>query len=106
MKKKYAIKEEIERTMASLDDLQRLEGDPDLYEKIMKRVKKQPGRTIPLYRRRPVAAAAAILLLAVNLLSVRAYIKTNQVSAEENYYEALMEDYDQSLMKNTEIQDF
>ena len=101
--KKDIPKEEVQRTMDSLDRLKRVKSSPDLYEKIMARVH-EPVKVIPLYRRWQVAAA--ILMLIVNAFSISLYIRQNNDTRQTNYYEALAEDYSLGLSSGTAVQQY
>ena len=97
--KKFTPKENVQRTMESLDRLQQVQAPPDFYEKVMAKVNKTPVKVIPMYRRWQVAAA--VILLAVNSYSISLYINQNRYAGQENYYEALAEDYSLSLTEET-----
>ena len=100
-KKKYTTEEEVSRTMASLDRLQRVKGDPDLYDKVLARSGQEQVRVVLMYRRWQVAAA--ILLLAANVFSLQQYLKSTKSSQQESYYEALAEDYSLGMTQEEEV---
>jgi len=97
--KKFTPQENIQRTMESLDRLQRIQTPPGLYEKVMAKVNKPTVKVIPLHRRWQVAAAA--VLLVINTFSLSFYVKQNSNTGQDNYYEALAEDYSVSLTTET-----
>ena len=100
MKKKlYNSEEEVRKTLSSLDRLQQVNAPSDLYQRVMDEVRQSPPKVIPLYRQWQVAAA--VLLLLVNSLGVGLYISQTNQAGEQNYYEALAEDYGQSLIQET-----
>ncbi|MEZ4888238.1 MAG: hypothetical protein R3E32_26145 [Chitinophagales bacterium] len=69
----------------SLEGIKRAEPNAVLFEKITQRIERNgsPSQIVPMNRVK-MAAAAAILLLALNVFSITNYFKTNKSIQTEN----------------------
>jgi hypothetical protein len=97
------INTEIEKTLASLDGLQRAEANPFLYEKIRQRIARQKAG---IYRARaPILRLAAVcmVLMVLNLLSwVRVHQGTGPRADAQGAMQQIYGDY----ISSSRIADF
>jgi len=80
----------IDNTLRSLEGAQRIKADPELYDKVMARVRQNnaPQRRLPLLG---MAAAAALLLL-FNVASILHFSGISQSTARQNVAQVINED--------------
>ncbi|KAA3641624.1 MAG: hypothetical protein DWQ02_00205 [Bacteroidetes bacterium] len=86
----------VNSVMGSLAGLQRAKPGPDLFAKIEREIVGQEGKIISMSQLR-VAAAAAILLLAINVFLLNRYAKSETTSTSEWVSEV---DSDEQLISN------
>lgn len=85
---------QIDEVMNSLQGMQRIPADPMMYEKVMNRLNSQTSKRSNNIRiLRPRIAAAAILLLVINVASIFHFTKKQQSQAEQTaIYQAVNDD--------------
>jgi len=66
----------IQKILNSTEGYQKSQAPPDLFNKIEQRLDQTTGKIIPIHQWR-VAAAAAIILMVLNLFGLRQYIQNN-----------------------------
>ena len=84
--KRKKIEQEVERTMRSLDQLQRYKGDPAFFQRLQEHLV-APSPSIPL-RRIDWRMAAAVALLVINLSVMALSLRQNTSSLSESVAEA------------------
>jgi hypothetical protein len=63
MEKRNKIEEEIERTMESLDGLEKLKANPFMFQKVQARIEEEANEKLPILRPNFIAALVIIILL-------------------------------------------
>jgi len=92
-KDKSYIENEVSKTMASLDNIEKASPKPFLYTRIMARMEKEKTTTAnafvlkPVYQR--VAMTVLVILLVFNVLTATLFIGVNSESSTENTQEEL-----------------
>ena len=102
MNNKQQIQQEVEKTLNSLDNIQRAESNPFLYTRIKAALQKEErsawGKAIG-FMARPVVAVATIFL--VLLINFAVFFTTKQQSTEED-----QQLYASEYFSNTTISDY
>lgn len=91
----------IEGVFDSMKGSKRAKPDPGLYAKIESQIFAQEVKVIPM-RQWKMAAAAAVLLLVLNVFALRQYIQSSEVSTNEMVADATT---DQQLISNFKLYD-
>ncbi len=89
----------IEEVFESIQGSKRAKPSPGLFAKIEAQIDNPDAVIIPMFQRR-VAAAAAILLLALNVFALRQYMQQDSVLSNES---VAMEMPNQQLISNYNI---
>jgi len=90
MKNQYKIEEEIQKTMQSLNQLDRVEGNPYLYTRIKARLKDAPNaNAFRLAGVMQIVMVAALLI--VNLISINKKVEAS--FGEDVILESMANDY-------------
>ena len=102
MKTKQEIQQEVERTLGSLDNVQRAEANPYLFTRIKAALKKEErsawGKAVG-FMARPVVAFATLFL--VLLINIAVFFTTRQQSTDEE-----QQLYANEYFSNTTISDY
>jgi hypothetical protein len=102
MKNKDQIQQEVEKTMASLDTLQRAAANPFLFTRITAALKKDEKSAWGLaigFMGRPVVAIATILLIL--MINVAVFFSTNRPTTDDE-----QQFYASEYFSNTTISDY
>lgn len=104
-KQKRNIEEEIQKTMASLDQHKRLEGNPFLYTRIKQRmsdggVSKKAGSFLPSL----IQPVLFVGLLLINVYTI--YPLLTNTSSDEEYLQAIAEEYNLEVIELTNLYNF
>jgi hypothetical protein len=85
MEKRNKIEEEIERTMESLDGLEKLKANSFMFQRVQARIEEETNEKLPILR--PNLIAALVIIILLNAITLGYFYKdaskvTNSVKSE------------------------
>lgn len=90
-KKKSSIEEEVEKTLRSIEHMERVEGNPFLFTRVMEQINTEQQ---PIVRKQwlwqPVLMS---LLVLFNVFTAIRYFNTKQTEQRRAYIQSIAEDY-------------
>ena len=91
-KKKSTIQEEVQKTMGSIERIERIEGNPFLFTRVMEQIKS--GNMSTSSKNWTWQAALMTLLIVLNVFTSIHYLNTKQTEQRTAFIQTLVEDYD------------
>lgn len=86
MNREERIKKEIEKTLQSLDHVERAETGDFFYTRLHTRLEQRKEEGVQQRKQLSVAFAAALVVLLVNIVSVITYLQVNSEESEARHY--------------------